>query len=225
MGHELRTPLNAIIGFSDALKHGVFGDLANINQVDYLGNIHEAGNHLLDLINDILDVSAIEAGQFELKSEDVSLAVMVDSTLRLIEQRALDGGVVISNYLNESSAILHVDELRFKQILLNLLSNAVKFTPNGGEISLELDTNVDGGISISVIDTGIGMDEEGLRKSMITFGQVENYLSREQEGTGLGIPLTKSLVEAHGGSLEIKSAVGKGTTVTTHFPKERLVSS
>ncbi|GEM_PF-627169 len=224
MSHELRTPLNAVIGFSDALKHGVFGDLANVNQLDYLNNIHEAGNHLLDIINDILDVSAIEAGQFELKEDKVALVDLIEATLRLIEQRAIEGGVIISNYLENSAVIVAVDELRFKQILLNLISNAVKFTPRGGEVALDLVRSEDGGIAISISDTGIGMDEEGLAKSMMKFGQVESPMSREQEGTGLGIPLTKGLIEAHGGTLEIESVLGQGTIATIKLPKERLVS-
>ncbi|MBT4589385.1 MAG: PAS domain S-box protein [Rhodospirillaceae bacterium] len=224
MSHELRTPLNAVIGFSDALKHGVFGDLANINQLDYLNNIHEAGSHLLELINDILDVSAIEAGQFELKEEVVSLSDISDSTLKFIAQRALDGGVIIANYLSESDVSLLVDELRFKQILLNLLSNAVKFTPSGGEVSLDMDKSLKDSVTISISDTGIGMSELDLRTAMTTFGQIESHLSREHEGTGLGIPLTKSLIEAHGGFLEIESEIGVGTTVTIHLPKDRLIT-
>jgi len=224
MSHELRTPLNAVIGFSDALKHGVFGDLANVNQVDYLNNIHEAGNHLLEIINDILDVSAIEAGQFELKEDKISLVDIAEASIRLIEQRAVEGGVLISNYLEKSEIVIAVDELRFKQILLNLLSNAVKFTPRGGEVSLDLAQADKGGIAISISDTGIGMDEVGLAKSMMTFGQVESSLSREQEGTGLGIPLTKGLIEAHDGTLEIESVFGQGTTVTIRLPKERVIS-
>jgi signal transduction histidine kinase len=224
MSHELRTPLNAVIGFSDALKHGVFGDLANVNQLDYLNNIHEAGSHLLELINEILDVSAIEAGQFELKEEVVSLANVTDATLKLIEQRALDGGVMISNFLSDANVKLYVDELRFKQILLNILSNAIKFTRSGGEVTLDIVTSEKDRISISIADTGIGMNEQGLLKAMTTFGQVASHLSREQEGTGLGIPLTKRLIEAHGGILEIESKIDEGTTVTIYLPKDRLIS-
>jgi two-component system cell cycle sensor histidine kinase PleC len=136
----------------------------------------------------------------------------------------MHGGVMISNFLSDANVKLYVDELRFKQILLNILSNAIKFTRSGGEVTLDIVTSEKDRISISIADTGIGMNEQGLLKAMTTFGQVASHLSREQEGTGLGIPLTKRLIEAHGGILEIESKIDEGTTVTIYLPKDRLIS-
>ena len=224
MSHELRTPLNAIIGFSDALNHGVFGDLANDGQRDYLGNIYEAGHHLLELINDILDVSAIEAGRLELHIETVSLGEAADAALRLVEHRARNQGINLINHLEDNDKFLSIDALRMKQIFVNLLSNAIKFTPQGGTVSLRVDETSDNKLAISVCDTGIGMDAAGIKKALTKFGQVQSDFSREEEGTGLGIPLTKGLVEAHGGTLEIQSNPGAGTVVIVYLPISALQS-
>jgi len=218
MSHELRTPLNAIIGFSDALAHGVFGSLANNRQLEYLDNINEAGTHLLELINDILDVSTIEAGQLELNINNTNLGEIVESALRLVEQRARDRGVELENHLNDEKLLVSVDTLRMKQVFVNLMSNAIKFTPEGGKVTMNVRKVDNSGLAIEISDTGVGMDEVGIKKALMTFGQVQSDLSREEEGTGLGIPLTKGLVEAHGGTLEIQSKLGVGTTVTVNLP-------
>ncbi|MBT4933359.1 MAG: PAS domain-containing protein [Rhodospirillaceae bacterium] len=222
MSHELRTPLNAIIGFSSSMKQQIFGPIANEKYEEYLNDIYHSGEHLLELINDILDVSAIEAGALELDEENVSLIQIVDSTMRIIKPRADAGQVVIYSSISPDMPLIYIDQRRIKQVLLNLLSNAVKFTPEAGEVTLSAWVNVNGSLAVSVADTGIGMDEEEITKALSTFGQVDSGLDRKHEGTGLGLPLTKGLMERHGGSLEIKSKKDHGTLITVTFPKQRV---
>ncbi|MBF0373350.1 MAG: response regulator [Alphaproteobacteria bacterium] len=221
MSHELRTPLNAIIGYSEAMLEGIFGGFANQRQQEYVGDIRGSGMHLLSLINDILDVSAIEAGKVELGEEEVDLADVVDATLRLVGSRATKGNVTLTARLPPGLPRLWGDARRLKQILLNLLSNAVKFTPEGGAVTLSATTAPEGGIVIRVSDTGIGMEPRELEKALSRFGQVDSGLNRRHEGTGLGLPLTKGLIELHGGTMTIDSAKWAGTTVIVTFPPER----
>jgi PAS domain S-box-containing protein len=223
MSHELRTPLNAILGFSDALKASVFGELANDKQKEYVENIHESGGHLLDLITDILDVSAIKAGNLDLHEERVLLSDIAESSIRLVQPNADQGNIRLVNMMRGKDHSVYVDERRVKQILVNLLSNAIKFTPDDGEVTLGAHCRQDGCLALSVTDTGIGMDASGLAKAMEKFGQIENDLTPIQKGTGLGLPLSKNLIEAHGGEIEIESAPGRGTTVTICIPKDRVI--
>ncbi len=223
MSHELRTPLNAIIGFSETMKEELFGPIGNVRYLEYLYDINLSGEHLLALINDILDVSAIEAGAIKLHEEKTSLHDIVESSLRLIRSRAENGEVLLSQSIDPEIPVILADPRRMKQVLLNLLSNAVKFTPQGGEITVNSGINVDGTIEIVVSDSGVGMTEEEIKKAWQMFGQVESGLNRKQEGTGLGLPLSKELMEMHGGSLKIDSQKGKGTTATISIPKERAV--
>jgi len=225
MSHELRTPLNTVIGSSDMLRMAVFGPAANEKQREYLNDIHNSGNHLLQLINDLLDIAAIEAGAVDLVKEDVDLPKIVEESARLIEQRAFDKGIDLSLSTDNGPQRIYVDARRFKQILLNLLSNAMKFTPENGEIFLETQRIDDGSFSVTVVDTGIGMDEEGLKKAMAQFGQVDSGFSRKYDGSGLGLPLTKEMVELHGGTFSVESALGLGTKVTLVFPEDRVVRS
>jgi PAS domain S-box-containing protein len=222
MSHELRTPLNAIIGFSDTIRHGAFGPIGNPKYREYVENIYESGEHLLSLINDVLDVSVIEAGKLELSREILEPERVADAAIRLIRPRADKGRVRLINAVGPSLTRFHADERRVKQILVNLLSNAVKFTPVEGSVTLEAEREPDGSLVFRVVDTGIGMDEAGLAKALQPFGQVDGGLARKYEGTGLGLPLTKGLIEAHGGTLEIGSALGEGTTATIRFPAERV---
>ena len=222
MSHELRTPLNAIIGFSGTIKEETFGTLDNEKYREYINDIHQSGEHLLELIDDILDVSAIEADAIKLQDETVSLSAIVDTSVRLIRPRAEDGHVTISQSIDSEIPMIIVDQRRMKQILLNLLSNAVKFTPEGGKVSLSARLNEQGSLSIAIADTGIGMDEDHLKIALSTFGQVDSGLDRKHEGTGLGLPLTKGLVNLHGGKLDVESEVGNGTQVTVTLPKERI---
>ena len=229
MSHELRTPLNAIIGFSNILRTDMFGPLANAKQKEYIEDIHHSGEHLLELINDILDVSALEAGKLQLNEEPLDLCAVIDLTWRLVGTRAEDKGVQLRQNVPSALSWLLADERRVKQILLNLLTNAIKFTPKGGEVLLiaQCHANSNGArtISLSVSDTGIGMNENDVAKAMSQFGQVDNVFSRTEEGTGLGLPLTKGLVELHDGHMEIESEKGQGTRITVHFPKERTIDA
>jgi PAS domain S-box/PAS domain S-box len=217
MSHELRTPLNAIIGFSEAMSLEVMGRLDNPVYVDYVAAIHESGIHLLEVINDILDLAKIEAGKFELHREDSDLHAIIQGALRLTAERAEKASVALEWRLADDMGSAFIDPLRIKQVLLNLLSNAVKFTPEGGRVCL--DARLDGRHArIEVGDSGIGMDAAAVEKALQPFGQVDSSLARRYPGTGLGLPLSKSFVALHGGSLQVHSAPGRGTTVTVLLP-------
>ena len=224
MSHELRTPLNAIIGFSSTMKSETFGSL-NERYKEYANDINISGEHLLSLINDILDTSAIEAGKLELVEENLDVGKVFEATLHMVSGRADKGNIRLTSNINDGLPEIHADKRRLIQILLNLLSNAIKFTPPSGEVSITASLDGAGAYVFTVTDTGVGMDEEELVKAMSKFGQVDSSLSRKHEGTGLGLPLAKGLVELHDGSFEIKSEKGKGTTVTVLFPPERTVVS
>ena len=223
MSHELRTPLNAIIGFSGSLKEETFGPVGSEKNREYLDDIHHSGQHLLELINDILDVSAVEAGALELDEEDVNLTDVVETSVRIIRPRADNGQVRVASAIDSEIPMIYADARRVKQVFLNLLSNAVKFTSKGGDVTVSAQLNDDRSLAGVVADTGVGMTEEEVIKALSTFGQVDSGLDRKHEGTGLGLPLTKALMELHGGTLEIKSEKGNGTTVTVTFPKERVI--
>jgi len=223
VSHELRTPLNAIIGFSGSLKAELFGSIGSDKNKEYLNDIHQSGQHLLELINDILDVSAIEADALELVEEKVNLADVVGSSIRIVKARAADEQVTVTSSVDQHIQPIYADSRRLRQVLINLLSNAVKFTPKGGKVSVDTQLTDDGMLALTVSDTGIGMDEEGIAVALSSFGQVDSGLSRKHEGTGLGLPLTKGLMELHGGTLKIESKLGQGTSVTVTFPKERVI--
>ena len=225
MSHELRTPLNAIIGFSDSIKTEIFGPLGNSRYKEYLDDIHESGQHLLALINDILDVSAFEAGALELNEENFTLEDVVDASILLIRPQAEKGRVTVTSSINSEAQRVYGDNRRIKQVLINLLSNAVKYTPEGGDVSVRAILNEDGSLALEVTDTGIGMNEEEIETALSKFGQVESGLNRIHTGTGLGLPLTKGFMEMHEGSLEIRSQKGQGTIITVTFPKERVVKN
>lgn len=225
VSHELRTPLNAIIGFSEALKLEVFGPIENEKQAEYIDNIHTSGQHLLDLINDILDVSAIEAGKLNLSESRVDLNAVLGAAVSLMESRAKRGKVKIEASTTSGLPNIYADERRIKQIFLNLLSNAVKFTPEDGNVIVRADITENHSITIEVKDTGVGMDKVELTTALSQFGQADSGLNKKNEGTGLGLPLTKGLVQLHGGTFEIKSEKGQGTLVMLTFPKERTLSS
>jgi PAS domain S-box-containing protein len=220
MSHELRTPLNAVIGFSEIMTMQMFGPLSEA-YVAYAKDINESGHHLLNIINDILDMSKIEAGRQQLHESDVSLKNVIAATLRLIAVRAEEAGLHVSVRLPPDIPVLHADERMIKQILLNLLSNAVKFTPSGGRITVLARTAAHDVLELAVADTGIGMAPKDIPTALEPFGQVDSTLSRKFQGTGLGLPLVKALAELHGGTLAIDSALGVGTTVTVRFPASR----
>ena len=225
MSHELRTPLNAIIGFSGSIQQQIFGPLGNEKYDEYITHIQDSGEHLLDVINDILDVSVIEAGKLELANDAVDLTDCAESAARLVRTRAERGRLRLVIDVDDGLPGLIADSRRLKQILVNLLSNAVKFTPRQGEIHLKAARNDDGGLRVTVADTGIGMTQREIDLALSPFGQVETGMSRRREGTGLGLPLTLGLVEAHGGILSIESEPGVGTTVIIDMPPERIIGN
>jgi len=220
MSHELRTPLNAVIGFSEIMTMQMFGPLRDV-YLAYAKDINESGHHLLNIINDILDMSKIEAGRQQLHESEVSLEDVIAATLRLIAVRADEAGLHIDVRLPSDIPLLYADERMVKQILLNLLSNAVKFTPSGGHITVAARIAERGMIELAVADTGIGIAAKDIPTALEPFGQVDSTFGRKFQGTGLGLPLVKSLAELHGGDMKIESAPGVGTTVTVRFPPSR----
>jgi PAS domain S-box-containing protein len=222
ISHELRTPLNAIIGFSELIKHEIFGPVEPLSYRTYVDDIHESGMHLLELINDILDMSKAEAGMTDLSDSVVDFAALIRSSVRMMTRRAQANGVELTEDLPVDLPFLRADERRVRQILLNLVSNAIKFTDEGGSVSVSARIE-DGAFTLDVVDTGIGMTEEDLVRVMEPFVQADTRLSRKYEGTGLGLPLTKGLVEAHGGTMVLRSVPECGTTVTVTFPAERVI--
>lgn len=226
MSHELRTPLNAILGFSGSIQNETFGPVANAKYSEYIEDISQSGQHLLALINDLLDISAIEAGKLALHEENINLAKTVENTLHVLQALADtdDVQLIFSDPGTDVLPPLYADERRFRQIVLNLASNAIKFTPPGGTVTLGVGLSPHGQHVLTVSDTGIGMDDKELQQAMSSFGQVNSHLARQHEGTGLGLPLTKGLVDLHDGEFAITSAKGSGTTVVVSFPSERTAS-
>ena len=216
MSHELRTPLNAIIGFSEVLKERMFGDL-NEKQDEYVRDIYSSGRHLLSLINDILDLSKVEAGRMELNVTEFNLKQALLNSLVLIKERASRHSVIVESEVDEGLGEYLGDERKFKQIMLNLLSNAIKFTPDGGRIKVEA-IKADGEIIISVHDNGVGIADHEHKKIFEEFKQAEASSSGNQEGTGLGLSLTKSFVEMHKGRIWVESKPGEGSTFTFTLP-------
>ncbi|MDA1089209.1 MAG: PAS-domain containing protein [Proteobacteria bacterium] len=223
MSHELRTPLNSVIGFSSLLMDQATDTAPPPKLLEYLTDINDSGKHLLNLINDILDISRIERGALELEEKDLDVPLLVGSCQRLITDRAYEAGVEFKIDVAKTLPALFADELRIKQILLNLLSNAIKFTHKGGSVTLRAKIDAEGRFELSVTDTGIGIEAKNIKTALSDFGQVDGTLSRKYEGTGLGLPLSKKLAEAHGAELFMESEPGIGTTVSVLFPKERTV--
>ena len=223
MSHELRTPLNAIIGFSEVMQKGTLGPVGNPKFLEYADDINDSGRHLLSLINDILDLSKIEIGKIELREETIDVASVLRSCLILVKERADDKDLKLTCEIPDDLPLLRADGRKLKQIVINLLSNAVKFTDPGGEVTLKAWFRPLSGFVLQVTDNGIGIALEDIPKVLEPFSQVDSTLSRKYDGTGLGLPLTKSLVEIHGGSFDLQSKLGVGTTVTARFPAERIV--
>ncbi|HBT42286.1 MAG TPA: hypothetical protein DEB21_09795 [Rhodospirillaceae bacterium] len=221
MSHELRTPLNSIIGFSDILVNETFGTLNVPQYKEYAGDINDAGKHLLQLINDLLDLARIERGQMSLNEQRLDLRLIVNSCHRLVRERALEAGVSLMIDCHADLPPLMADELRVKQALVNLLSNAIKFTEQGGAVSVVARQQDDGAIRLTVSDTGIGISPEDMAVALSEFGQVDGSLTRKHEGTGLGLTLSRKLIELHGGVLEMESEVGRGTSAHLVFPVAR----
>ncbi|MGI9388041.1 MAG: sensor histidine kinase, partial [Methyloligellaceae bacterium] len=221
ISHELRTPLNAVIGFSEVMQNGMFGPLGNSKYDEYVNDIHHSGNYLLEVIDDILDMSKIEAGRINLNVEKIDLGEIIEDSLKIVAPSGKEQEVVVKR-TGLSSLTMNADRRALKQILLNLLSNAVKFTPRQGKITVRL-TKVSGHARISITDTGIGIPQTKLGKLGQPFEQVQNHLTKNHKGSGLGLAISRSLVEMHGGKFEIKSKEGAGTTVVCRLPLNPVV--
>ncbi|HKX36751.1 MAG TPA: ATP-binding protein [Rhizorhapis sp.] len=221
MSHELRTPLNAILGFSEILKAQLYGPLGSAKYVEYAEDVHKSGAHLLDLINDVLDLSKIDAGKMELRESVFSVSDLVNDAVALVRDKAKHhGGLEVRL---DGQADVRADKRLTMQILINLLSNAIKFTPKGGAITVGVETKAGQGLEIYVADTGIGMDEAQLEKAFSPYGQIDSKVSREHQGTGLGLPISQALARLQGGDLVASSIPGKGTRMTLTLPEMRVI--
>ncbi len=221
MSHELRTPLNAVIGFSELMQNATFGPLQPSRYLEYIGDIHASANHLLAIINDILDMAKIEARVLKLEEEVVDLRAIAEWALRLLAGQAAAAGVTLEASFAETLPLLRADGRALRQVLLNLLSNAVKFTPGPGTVRLSTGVLATGEAAFEVADTGIGIAAEHLALVLEPFGQVASAINRSHQGTGLGLPLARAFIELHGGTLDIASTPGAGTTVRVRFPAAR----
>ena len=225
MSHELRTPLNAILGFSEVMKNEVFGPHANPAYKEYSGDIHGSGQHLLDLINEILDLSRIEAGRYELNEEAVGLAAIVDDCRHMMNMRAKAKGQTIREIVEPELPKVWADERAIRQVVLNILANAIKFTPQGGEITMKVGWTAAGGQYVSVIDTGPGIPENEIPIVLQTFGRGSLAIKTAEQGSGLGLPIVKGLIDLHGGGFSLKSKPRQGTEVTFTLPAERVMDT
>ncbi len=225
MSHELRTPLNAILGFSEVLKTELFGPHANPAYRDYSADIHSSGQHLLMLINEILDLSRVEAGRYELKEESVSLVAIAQDCLHLLKLRAQKRDIRLIESVEPSLPRIWADERAVRQAVLNLLTNAIKFTPQGGQVTLKVGWTSAGGQYIVIADTGPGIPEEEIAVVMSSFGRGALAQKNAEEGSGLGLPIVKGLVELHGGQFMLRSRVREGTQAIVIFPPQRVMNA
>ncbi|WP_431857243.1 PAS domain-containing sensor histidine kinase [Azospirillum sp.] len=223
MSHELRTPLNAIIGFSEIIRDQAMGPLGDPHYASYAEDIHEGATHLLAVINDILDIAKVETGAMTLSERPVAPGALVTACVRLMRDRADRAGVALVEEVDDATPAVLADERLLKQMLDNLLSNAVKFTPAGGSVTVRAAATAEGGLAIAVADTGGGIAPEVLERVFSPFVQADGRLSRGHEGTGLGLPLTKALIERHDGRIELESTPGRGTVATLLLPPGRVL--
>lgn len=219
MSHELRTPLNAIIGFSEVTRSEIFGPIGNKKYKEYICDIQSSARHLLELINDILDIARIESGKFEVNDETFSVSEAINGIIDFVDS----SNVHLHSNISNSIPLISTDKRRFKQIFLNILSNAVKFTEDGGDVNVDVFTDNAGCVVLKVSDTGIGMDKDEIILALKPFEQIDTGLSRKYDGAGLGLPLVKKMVEFQNAKFEIESESGVGTTVTITFPWEVCV--
>jgi signal transduction histidine kinase len=223
MSHELRTPLNAIIGFSEIIAQELFGPVRNEKYLEYITDIHKSSLHLLSIINDVLDMSKIEAGKLELSKEMLNIGNVIADIIRMMHEQAASRGIELIRELPEEDVRVCADERAMKQVFLNLLSNAVKFSKEGGKVNIRVIADQPGRVVVRFEDRGIGMNEEELKRALQPFGQAKPATTRNYGGTGLGLPITKGLVEAHGGRLAIDSEAGVGTVVSVILPSDEIV--
>jgi len=224
MSHELRTPLNAIIGFSEIISNEMLGPAGVPEYRGYAEDIRESGGLLLSIIGEILEFSKLESGKINLSEEVLEVHEVVGSALMLVAKSAEKRGLTVKSDLPEKLPRLRADRIKIMQTLGNLLSNAIKFTEDGGTVSVRAAVAAGGAFVIEVRDDGIGIAEQDIPRALLPFEQVDNSLSRNYSGTGLGLPLSRTFTELHGGTFELSSTPGKGTTVTLTFPIERIVS-
>jgi PAS domain S-box-containing protein len=222
MSHELRTPLNAILGFSELMTQELFGPMGDPHYVEFAGDIFRSGRHLLDIIGNILDLAKVETGQLGLDEQEVEVADLIRGSERLVSETARQRDITLHVHVPVGPVTVTGDPTRLRQILLNLLSNAVKFTPEGKTVTLSCGRDGDH-LFLRVADTGIGIKPDDLSKVMQPFHQVDNSFSRRYEGTGLGLPLTQTLVDLHGATMTIESVLNEGTTVTVRLPPSRII--
>jgi len=220
MSHELRTPLNAINGFSEMMSMEMFGPIGDQRYGEYVQQINYSGNHLLAVINDILDISKVEAGKSELNMDEVDPGELITSAVELMRERANQGGLRLAIEMASELPIVVADGRRVQQVLLNLISNAIKFTPEGGEVMVRAGWSLNEGLRVSIRDSGIGIAADKMQTAFEPFGQVENTFTKKYEGTGLGLPLAKALIELHGGRISIESELNVGTTASFTLPAE-----
>lgn len=226
MSHELRTPLNAIIGFSEIMMNGTFGKLNVPKYEEYMGDVHSSACHLLEIINEVLDMSKIEAGRVELDESQVHIEETIVSVERMMASRAFSGNIMIRSKVEPHLPLLRGDPRLIRQVLINLVSNSVKFCKAGGHITISSCLRSDGDLEVKVIDTGVGIPRDKIPEALEPFGQIHEtaHAVGEVTGTGLGLPLAKAMVELHGGTLELDSELGQGTTVTITFPARRVIA-
>jgi signal transduction histidine kinase len=222
MSHELRTPLNAILGFSEMFKQQLMGPLGSPKYMEYAGDIHDSGQHLLCIINDILDLAKAESGKLELQESVFDLNAEIEATLRMCQQKAHENNIALA--FNPSKSGLHIfaDERLIRQVALNIISNAIKFTPANGRVAIDVRVERATGVTLVITDTGIGIAAKDLDRVLRPFEQVESALSRRHGGTGLGLPYSKRVIEIHGGSLKLASRINHGTTVRVELPAARV---
>ena len=223
MSHDLRTPLNAIMGFSEMMNIKTFGPLGDSHYEGYATDIHESGKLLVSLIDDILDISKVEAGKYELFEENLDVNVLIQSSVTMISTLAETARTYLATNIEPGLPLLHGDERSLIQVLNNLLSNAIKFTPENGKIEISANISGDGCINIQVTDTGIGMSAKNIGKALRPFEQADSIHAKRHEGTGLGLHLCQKLMQLHGGTIDIESTIDKGTTITVTFPATRTV--
>jgi PAS domain S-box-containing protein len=225
MSHELRTPLNAIIGFAEIMENQVMGPIGNDHYRSYISDIHLSGSHLLQLINDILDLTKAEAGMLELNEDLVDIAAAIGAVARVTGAPIEKAGLTLAVDLPRNLPPVRVDERKVRQVFFNLIGNSIKFTPSGGQIRVSGELDPAAGLRISVADSGIGIAPEDIERVVQPFVQVDSSFARQHHGTGLGLPAVKAIMELHGGRIELRSALGKGTEATVVFPPDRVAAT